>query len=364
MWYRRLGRTSLEISEIALGGSPLPDWSLFREIIDRGINYIDTSSTYSNGNSERQIGRLFREIGRDKIHVATKFHLRGDWTTDSIIQSVEGSLRRLQTDFIDVLSIHGADRAEELVDERVLEAYERLKKQGKFGFKGLSCHSNHHDVIKSAVACGHYDMVQPGYNVFDIDEGEKEIRTYEDYLIASGLRELLHLAASKDVGVVAMKTLKVGGRRQNLERYRTGGTSLFQAMLKWVLENEDVSAAVIEMLNRQQMEEDLEAVATPLSEDERKTLFRYVAENRGDYCRQCGRCLKSCPASIPTTDILRYLAYHESYGKTERARALYARLTPKQTVSACRDCGRCESACPFRVSVRRQILRAHHILGC
>ncbi|MEW5899870.1 MAG: aldo/keto reductase [Acidobacteriota bacterium] len=364
MWYRRLGRTNLEISEITLGGSPLPDWSLFREIIDRGVNYVDTSCTYSNGNSERQIGRLFKEVGRDKVYVATKFHLRGKWTTESIIQSVEGSLRRLETDFLDVLSIHGADRDEDLVDERVLGAFERLKKQGKFRYNGLSCHSNHHKVLKTAVECGQYDMIQPGYNVFEIDEGEKGIRTYEDYLTESGLRRLLRQAASRDVGIIAMKTLKVGGRRQNLERYGTGVTSLFQAMLKWVLENEDVTAAVTEMLNRRQMEEDLAAAGSPLTPEERRTLFRYVAENCRDYCRQCGRCQRGCPSRVATTEILRFLAYYESYGKTEQARALYSDLSPDQTALACLDCGLCESSCPFGLSVRSQILRAHGVLFC
>ena len=110
MWYRRLGRTGLFISEISLGGSPLPDWSLFREIVERGVNYIDSSTSYNNGNSERQIGRLIKEAGRDKVFVCTKFHLRGRWDEDSILRSVEGSLERLQTDCLDVLSIHGAER--------------------------------------------------------------------------------------------------------------------------------------------------------------------------------------------------------------------------------------------------------------
>ena len=119
MTYRRLGRTNLFVSEIALGGSPMPDWSLLREIIERGVNYIDSSTSYDNGNAERQIGRLAREVGRDKIVVATKFHLRGNWSEATIIRSVEGSLARLDTDSIDVLSIHGASHEDELADERV-----------------------------------------------------------------------------------------------------------------------------------------------------------------------------------------------------------------------------------------------------
>ncbi len=363
MWYRRLGRTGLYISEISLGGSPLPDWSLFREIIERGVNYIDTSSSYSNGNSERQIGRLFKEAGRDKVYVCTKFHLRGDWDGETILRSVEGSLRRLGTDRVDVLAVHGASRPEDLVDERVAGAFERLKKEGKCLWSGLSCHSNHESVVRAAVDCGRYDVVQLGYNIFDIEEPSREVESYDDYLGASRTRDLIRHAAAREVGTIAMKTLKVGGRRQNLERYRTGHVSLFQAMLKWALEEKAISSVVIEMLNRQQMEEDLVVVRAPLTAEEKTTLLRHVAENGKDYCRLCGRCQTGCPSGISTAAILRYLAYHESYGKTATAREHYSGLDPALTAVACRDCGGCEKRCPFGVRIRKRIRQAHEILS-
>ena len=361
--YRRLGRTGLAVSEISLGGSPLPDWSLFREIIDRGVNYIDTSTSYSNGNSERQIGRLFKEIGRDKVFVCTKFHLRDDWDRSTILRSVEGSLERLKTDYVDVLSIHGAERPEDLLDERVAAAFEGLKKEGKCRFSGLSCHSNHEKVVRTAVESGRFDVVQVGYNVFDIEEPSQDVEAYDDYLGVSRMRDLIGMAAEHNIGVIAMKTLKVGGRRQNLDRYRAGTTSVFQAMLKWVLEDRRVASAVTEILNRQQMEEDLAAAGTPLTSQERAALWLHVAENGRDYCRLCARCRRSCPSRLATTEILRLLAYHESYGKTDAARAAYAALAPEETAPACRDCGSCEKACPYGVRIREGLRRAHSILA-
>jgi predicted aldo/keto reductase-like oxidoreductase len=364
MWYRRLGRTGLYISEISLGGSPLPDPSLFREIVERGVNYVDTSTSYGNGNSERQIGRFFKEAGRDKLFVCTKFHLRGGWDGNSILRSVEGSLLRLQTDYVDILAVHGADRPEDLVDEKVTAAFERLKKEGKTRFCGLSCHSNHDRVVRTAVDCGRYDMVQVGYNVFDIEEPSQNVETYDDYLGVSRMRDLIRYAASHEVGVIAMKTLKVGGRRQNLDRYRTGTSSLFQAMLKWVLEDRHVSSAVTEMLNRQQMEEDLAAVGVPLTSEERSALWLHVAENGRDYCRLCGRCHEQCPSRIAISDILRFLAYQENYGKAAAARTGYSALSPAETALGCRDCGSCEKACPYGVRIRAKIKKAHAVLVC
>ena len=167
MFYRRLGRTGLNISEISLGGSPLPDKAILHQAVERGVNYIDTSHSYSNGNSERQIGIFFKEAGRDKAYVGTKFHVRGNFDKNAIIKSVEGSLTRLQTDYMDVLLIHGVDDENHLTDERVMSAFETLKKQGKYRFRGISCHSNHHKVATKAVECGFYDMLLLGYNVFE-----------------------------------------------------------------------------------------------------------------------------------------------------------------------------------------------------
>jgi len=363
MFYRRLGRTGLLVSEISLGGSPLPDWALMRQAVDRGVNYIDTSHTYMNGNSERQIGKLLKEAGREKIYVGTKFHIRNRWSEESIISSVEGSLRRLQTDTIDVLLIHGASDPNKLTDERVLSAFDKMKRAGKFRFSGLSCHSNHQEVISEAVNCGQYDMVQLGYNVFDIEDTEKDIKTYSDYLGTSGLRNLIKKAYDQDIGVIAMKTLKVGGRRQNLDKYSTGSTSLYQAMLKWALENQQISSVVTEMLNRTQLEEDLAVVNSPLSAKERKNLIQYAAENRADYCHMCGICQDHCPQGIETTSILRYLAYYEVYKKQKRAKSLYSGLSPEQTAQTCVECGQCDQSCPYGVSVSQRIRYAHSLLS-
>lgn len=363
MYYRRLGRTGLWISEISLGGSPLPEWALLLQIIEQGVNYIDTSHTYMNGNSERQIGRLLKEVGREKIHVATKFHLQGKWNEQSIIKSVEGSLKRLQTDYLDICMIHGAENPDHLSDERLLSAYEKLKKEGKYRFRGFTCHTNHHKVVLKAAECGFYDMIQIGYNVFDIEESKKPPEIYDDYLGRCGLRKLIDLAHSKDIGVIAMKTLKSGGRQQNLSRYKTGSTSIYQSMLKWVLENKKISSACTEILTYEQMEEDLAAVHGVLSSKERTSLLRCVAENSASFCHMCGSCQENCPKKVRTTDILRYLAYYETYGKKERALSAYAEIPLQNSVVSCTGCGLCEKNCPYGIAVPERIRYAHSLLA-
>jgi len=361
MVYRRLGRTDLRISEISLGGSPLPDERLLFQLVERGINYVDTSDSYENGNCERKVGRLFKAVGRDKIHIHARFHLQGQWTEESIIASVEGSLRRLETDVVDILGIHGVENPDHLTDERILGAYEKLK--GKYRFRGLTCHVNQHAVVPKAVECGLYDMVQIGYNVFDVQETEKNVQTYGDYLGESGLRKLIDLCSGKDVGVTAMKTLRIGGRRQDLGAYQGEGRSIFQAMIKWVLENEKIAAAVIEIMNEQEMAEDLAVSGQGLTAAERRMLLAHVAANTGNYCHLCGSCQAACPQGLRTADISRGLAYRESYAKTDRARTTFAAAASAAALSACRDCGACERACPYGLPVRERTRRADALCG-
>ncbi|MBP1660671.1 MAG: aldo/keto reductase, partial [Candidatus Aminicenantes bacterium] len=96
---------------------------------------------------------------------------------------------------------------------------------------------------------------------------------------------------------------------------------------------------------------------------DRETLVRYVRENGTDYCHGCARCRKVCPAGIDTTSILRALAYHESYGRTNRAKEAYASLESCERASDCRDCGACEKACPYGVAVRSRVKAAGLVLA-
>jgi len=360
MLYRRLGRTELLISEVSLGGSPMPEERLLYQLVERGVNYFDTSDTYENGNGERKVGRLFKAFGRDRIHIHSRFHLRGSWTEASIIASVEGSLKRLGTDHAEILGIHGVEDPAHVTDERVLGAFDKLKAQGKFRFRGLTCHVNQHKVIPAAVASGLYDMVQIGYNVFDILETEKNVRTYSDYLGESGIRRLIDLCHGKDVGVTAMKVLKVGGRRQDLPPAAKGGPSIFPAMIAWALENPKLAAVVTEILDEEQMAEDLGAVGKRLSQAERGLLAAHVAAHAKTACHQCGLCESACPSGVETARVARSLAYLESYGKAGRARAEFSALAG--SVSACRDCGACERACPYGLAVRERTRRAAALL--
>jgi len=343
MFYRRLARTGLMISEISLGGSPVPPEEVFREAIEMGVNYVDTSSNYSGGNSERLIGRVIKGR-RDKFYVCTKFRpgRRKNFkdTKESLIREAEGSLRRLNTDYIDILSAHGAPNPDILANEEVLAAFEQLKKDGKIRFTGVSCHKDPVWVLSDAIQSGNYDMITVAYNAYSGTQIEKD-KVYDDYLKSSGIEKVIALARENDVGVIAMKTM-AGGDRQRLTAFKTEGVSLPQAKLKWVLQNDTVTAVITEMLNFDILEENLAVSNTKMNSEEKRVLAEYIETTSKDYCRMCGTCLRNCSSKIAIPDILRYETYYQGYGKVSLAKTKYQRLPSEKTILACNLCRKCE----------------------
>jgi len=362
MKYRRLGRTNMKISEISLGGSPVPPEAIFRRAIEMGVNYVDTSSNYSNGNSERTIGKMLKEFP-NKLYVATKIHAgrKGHDSIESLEKEFEGSLKRLNVDCVDILLIHGASTPEILANEDVLNLLEKFKKQGKTRFKGVSCHSSPVEVLTDAIKSGNYDMITVAYSAFS-GSLVKEDGVYQDYLHRSGIEQLINLAKQHDVGVIAMKTM-AGGNRQDLAKYRKEGISLPQAKLKWVLENQNVTAALSELVTFDILEENLAASGSPLTPKERMVLIEHVTGFSSKYCRMCGQCTKVCPLKIAVPDILRYALYYTDHGKTTLAKNKYKNLPVEYSYNNCNLCGRCLKACPNKLPIIQMLQSAHQLLA-
>lgn len=362
MNYRRLGRTGMKISEISLGGSPVPPEAIFRRAIEMGVNYVDTSSSYMNGNSERTIGKILKAYP-GKLYVTTKIHAgrKSYETKESWEKEFEGSLKRLNTGGVDILMIHGARTPDILADEDVLNLFEKWKKQGKIRYTGVSCHRDPVEVLTPAIKSGHYDIITVGYNAFS-GSLVKEDGVYGDYLQRSGIEGLIDLAKTHDVGVVAMKTM-AGGDRQDLAKYREKGISLPQAKLKWALENKHVAAVISEMVTFDYLEENLAVSGSSLSPKERKALAGHVSSVSSTCCRMCGRCTIVCPRGIAVPDILRYALYHTNHGKTAMAKDKYRSLPVECGYTNCNQCGRCSRACPGRLPVPRLLQSAHQLLA-
>lgn len=152
MEYAKLGNTDIEVSKICVGcmsfgkAGTMHDWTLdenesehvIRHALELGINFFDTANGYSAGTSEEYLGRaLKKNIARDKVVVASKVYFNeGRLSRKAIMREIDGSLKRLGTDYLDVYIIHRFDYETSI--EETMEALHDLVKAGKVRALGAS----------------------------------------------------------------------------------------------------------------------------------------------------------------------------------------------------------------------------------
>jgi len=192
MKYRPLGRTGLLVSEIGFGcwgiGGVTAGATSYGEVddtvslkaldraLDLGVNFYDTSNLYGDGHSEDLLGQAFGKR-RDKVIIATKVG-RSDYDTEAyspvdLRRSIEGSLRRLRTDYVDVVEVHSPSSIEALKQTEVMATLNRLKGEGKIRAIGVSVKAPAEGVpaIKELGA----EVIQVNFNLVDQRASEGDV---------------------------------------------------------------------------------------------------------------------------------------------------------------------------------------------
>jgi aryl-alcohol dehydrogenase-like predicted oxidoreductase len=349
--YRRLGRTNALVSDISVGSGHIGDPEIAIRAIERGVTYFDTSPDYADAGSEQVLGQAFKGR-RDKLFIATKFcrpegHLLNETPVPDIMTAVEASLRRLQTDHVDLIHIHSCDRVERLMAPNIHEAFDRLKEQGKVRFLGVSTHTpNLEEVANAAIDSGRFDVMMLAYH----------------FGMWKSFGHLLEKAKQHDVGIVAMKTLK-GAKHTNLAQFRDEAGAYSQAAFRWVLSNPQVSCLVVSFSQLQHCDEYIAASGTAPQPSDVTLLRRYDTLTAGDYCQpHCGVCLDACPEDLPINDVLRYRMYFRDYGWEKEGMRLFAQL--ERDASVCAGCpAPCAGSCPIGVPIREKMLDARRVLS-
>ena len=202
MQYRRLGQTDLDVSSLGMGcvtfGREIDratSFSILDHAWKKGITLFDTAEAYGNGASESILGEWLAERKlRDQIVLATK--VAGSLTSQRVIESAEASLRRLQTDRIDLFQLHNWD--DEVALDETLGALDRLVQQGKVRYCGCS-NWNTWQLAKSLLSTlkdglVRMETVQPPYNLV-----QREIES-----------DLLPLCIDQQIGVISYSPLGAG----------------------------------------------------------------------------------------------------------------------------------------------------------
>ncbi|MBK6320371.1 MAG: aldo/keto reductase [Dehalococcoidia bacterium] len=330
MQYTRLGRTGLQVSRLCLGTMTFglqceerTSVAIMDKAFGAGVTFFDTADVYPLGGTGDTVGRTEEIVGRwlhgrrDRIILATKCFGRSGpnrWDQGNsrkhILDAVDASLRRLDTDYIDLYQLHGPD-PETPIDETV-RALEDVVRSGKVRYVGCSNFLAYQvaRAIGRSEALGvvRFDSVQPRYNLL--------FREIE--------RELLPLCREEGIGVIPYNPIAGGllsgkhnrdsgpeeGSRFTLgtaaERYQDrywheamfetveqlrpiandAGMALPQMAVAWVLANPAVTAPIIGASRPEQLDDTLKAAEAPMNAELKKTLDSLTAQyRRGDAAR-------------------------------------------------------------------------------
>ncbi len=235
--YAPLGRTGMKISDISFGADQLTpsQEDLVHHAFDLGINYFDTAETYGGGESETALGNALRGK-RDKVFLTSKTLASPDTKKGEIMQALEGSLRRLQTDHVDVYFNHAVNDVARLKNPEWYEFAETAKQQGKIRFTGVSGHAGHLlECLDYAIDTGKFDVILCAFNFGQDPRFYQHLFGGFDWVARQpDLPRVLEKARNHGVGVVTMKTL-MGARLNDMRPYERDGATFAQAAFRWVI---------------------------------------------------------------------------------------------------------------------------------
>ena len=364
--YVTLGKTDIKMSDISFGSSRLgsDEEDLVHHALDLGINYFDTAESYSWGESETTIGRALKGK-RDKVYIASKTHAGPSDKKESMMSSLEASLKKLQTDYVDVYFNHAVNDVDRVSNPEWSEFTALAKKQGKIRYSGMSGHAG------NLIACLDYcidnsvvDVFLIAYN-FGQDPAfyQRFTRGFDFIARFPKLPLALARAKAKGIGVIAMKTL-MGARLNDMRPYEQGGATFSQAAFRWVLSNPNVDSLIISMTSKENITEFVGGSGwKKISRREVPILKKYARLNGTSYCRHaCNDCAGACPENVPIADVLRTRMYATDYEDVRFAKAEYSMLGAG--ASACLTCSHqsCAGSCTHGLPIEKMTAPTHELL--
>ncbi len=290
MKYRTLGRTGLKVSLVGLGTGGLSQFGqksgvnptqireLVRYALDQGINFFDTAAGYDE--SECILGTALEGIPRDSFYLATKFQAgrsNEKASPQTVVETVERSLRRLRVETVDILQFHGLSSKLYLyARDELMSTVMQLQQQGKFRYLGVTesySMDAGHEMLTRALRDDHFDTAMVGYNL----------------LSPTAERRVLPQCRENDVGVICMVAVRRSLSRPDYLRsqiaaakkhgiiapdalpnedplgwlLKEGVPSLAAAGYKYVAAHPAISTILTGTSNREHLEENIDAILGP-----------------------------------------------------------------------------------------------------
>ncbi|NQW18747.1 MAG: aldo/keto reductase [Chloroflexi bacterium] len=307
--YKSFGRTGVNVSPLVLGcmmfggrTSPEDSYTIIDRALDAGINFLDTANVYNSGQSEEVVGEaLARSGSRDSVFLATKAHSQmGDGPNDlgnsrlHIVQQCEASLRRLQTDRIDLYQLHRPDR--HIAIDETLRAFDDLITSGKVNYIGTSNFGSWQVVeslwVSKELGLNRFVSDQSPYNMADRRIEREQIPMCQTYGLAvipwspmagGGLTGKYERTAKQAPGTRFGDETRSG----MMSRFSDGvmdivdglrpiaeakGCTVAQLALAWVMHQPGVTAPLVGPRTMEQLEDNLGAIDVGITDEDRTVI--------------------------------------------------------------------------------------------
>ena len=324
--------------------------------IAEGVNYIDTAYPYHEGKSEIVTGKILKKYDRDSFYLATKLPL---WQINSLedVDRIFGEqLTKLQTDHVDFYLMHAMnkERWDAMRKLGVVERLEQIKAEGRIKYLGFSFHDSY-EAFEEIINAREWDFCQIQLNYMDVEE-QAGLKGYE-------------LAASKNVPVIVMEPVKGGSlaafAEDIMEKFRAADAQASAASfaLRWVGSLPGVKVILSGMSTMGQVEDNLKTFGCfkPLSGEEQKMIREVTDTLRSrvqNGCTGCRYCMP-CPAGVDIPGCFGvWNTYHMYQNYNMVKRRWENELGEQKQAKNCVKCGKCEQACPQKLSIRKDLERA------
>ncbi len=344
--YRTLGKTGIKIPIVNMGVMNTTDPKLLMESYKHGVLLFDTALRYLN---EEMVGNVIKKLGdRKKVYLETKvpvpdYNNPGSMTNEEMgkkfLIDFDGCMKRLQTDYVDVLFLHNIKFMRDTKNPELLKALKQIKDSGRARFIGVSTHKLMADVLNEAAASDLFEVVQ--------------IAISFAYGNDSKTKKAIKNAAGKGKGIIAMKT-------QAMPRREADKSALpachHTAALKYVLNIDGITCAIPGYTNTDQMKQDLSvAYGLEYTEEEKKYLEdKNVAVNL-QFCQQCDKCIPTCPKQVDIPTLMRTHMYAGGYSNFYAARSALEEIPEKSGLKNCVSCTGCIAKCANSVNIYSSI---------
>lgn len=361
---RKLEKLGIETSLLGFGCMRFPttangkiDEPEAERMMDRaiaaGVNYIDTAYPYHDGESELVVGRVMKKYDRGSFYLATKLPCWMVKEAADVRKLCDEQLGKLQTEYIDFYLMHALNgkRFDELAEMGCIQELEQLQREGKIKYLGFSFHDGY-EAFEHIISYRAWDFCQIQLNYMDAEE-------------QAGLKGY-RLAEEKGVPLVIMEPVKGG----TLAAFAEDITGIFRGLdpeasaasfaLRWVGSLPNVKVILSGMSTMAQVEDNLKTFDNfrPLSEKEKKTIEEVVAlinSRIRNGCTGCRYCMP-CPAGVDIPGCFNaWNSYHMYQNYKVVSWNWEKMIGDAHQAKNCIECGKCEAACPQKLSIREDL---------